>query len=141
MVAKLIVSALILIALAVLIVLNFNYRSTVNLFGAQFENVSVIVIAIAGFVLGVIYTVIIYVINLLNKRKKESQKKKREGLKQKEVELRQREVSAGAGEERSLRENASGAAGLGESAAPGASRPSERVPIIERALRRLRGKK
>jgi len=125
MVAKLIVSALILIALAVLIVLNVNYRSTVNLFGAQFENVSVIVIAIAGFVLGVIYTVIIYVINLLNKQRKDSQKKKREGLKQKEVELKQREVSAGTVEERSLRENAE---------------VPEPESVLVRAVKRLRGK-
>jgi len=141
MVAKLIVSALILIALAVLIVLNVNYRSTVNLFGAQFENVSVIVIAIAGFVLGVVYTVVIYFINLVNKRKKDSQKKKREGLKQKEIELKQRAEASGGSEDRGIREDTSGAAGVQESAAAGASRPSERVSVIERAVRRLRGKR
>ena len=141
MVAKLVVSALILIALAVLIVLNVNYRSTVNLFGAQFENVSVIVIAIAGFVLGVVYTVIIYVINLLNRQKKSSQKKKREDLKQKEVELKQRAEASGVGGDRSLREDTSGAAGFQEPTAAAASRSPERISGIERIVRRLRGKR
>ncbi len=136
--AKLIASAVVLVALAVLIVLNVNYKSAVNLFGAQFENVSIIVIAIAGFVLGIIYTVIIYVINLSNKQKKAAQKKKREDLKQKEAELKQREelpaAGAAGGESPPIE------TGARESIAGRGAAETERLSPFRRTLRKLRGK-
>ena len=94
--AKLIVGVVTLVALAILVILNVNYKSTINLFGARLENVSVIVIAIAGFVLGIVYSGVLYFVNLLSRRQKTKQKKTQQGLKEKEAQLDEREASVAA---------------------------------------------
>jgi uncharacterized integral membrane protein len=73
---RLITSAVILVILGILIILNLNNRSTINLFGARLENVSVIVIALVGFVLGILYSVALYITSRYAKRRKASSGKK-----------------------------------------------------------------
>jgi uncharacterized integral membrane protein len=70
--AKLIAGAVILVALIVLVVLNVDNKSTISLYGAQLENVSVIVIALTGFFLGVLFSVVVYITNRLSRRKRAS---------------------------------------------------------------------
>jgi uncharacterized integral membrane protein len=77
---KLIASAVILVALAILVILNVNYKSTINLFGAQLDNVSVVVIALAGFALGIIYSVLLHITNRVARRRKVSLKNTGSGL-------------------------------------------------------------
>ena len=67
---KLVAGIITLIALAILIVLNINYQSTINLFGAKLENVSVIVIALAGFALGLFYSFVGSVRQMISRRRK-----------------------------------------------------------------------
>jgi uncharacterized integral membrane protein len=92
--ARLIVGGVVLVALAILLILNVNYTSSLNLFGAQFQDVSVIVIAMAGFVLGIVASIVLHVGNLISKQRKSSHKKARQGLKEKEADLKVREESA-----------------------------------------------
>lgn len=94
--SKLIVGIVTLVALAILIILNVDYKSTINLFGARLENVSVIVIAIAGFILGIVYSGVLFLINLIDKRRRTKQKKTGQGLKEKEAQLKEREESVAA---------------------------------------------
>lgn len=93
--AQIVVTAVILVALAVLIILNVGYTSQVDLFGARFQNVSVIVIAIAGFVLGLVYAVVLYVVTQLKRRRRTSERARRQGLEERETQLAAREQTAG----------------------------------------------
>jgi uncharacterized integral membrane protein len=68
--SKLIASAIVLVALAILIFLNVNYTSAINLFGVQLDNVSVVIIAIAGFALGIVYSLLLYIIDRVSKQRK-----------------------------------------------------------------------
>jgi uncharacterized integral membrane protein len=91
---RLIVGGVILIALAILLILNVNYKSSLNLFGAQLQDVSVVVIAVVGFLLGIVSSIVLHVGNLISRQRKSSQKKTRQGLKEKEADLKVREESA-----------------------------------------------
>lgn len=73
-----------------------NYKSTVNLFGAHIEGVSIIVIVVVGFVLGVIYSFVIHVVDAIRKQKKTINKKRQNRLKQTEGQLKVREESTAA---------------------------------------------
>jgi len=86
---RFIVSAVIGIALLVLIVLNLNYKSTINLFGARLQDVSVVVIAIAGFVLAILYSFVLYTLNTINRLKKRGRKRARQILAHTEPELKE----------------------------------------------------
>ncbi len=91
---RLIVGIVVLLALGVLIILNVNYKSPLNLFGAQLSNVSVVVIAIVSFLLGIIYSFIVSVVNRIRKGRKNGRKRVRDDLNAKAVELEQREKAA-----------------------------------------------
>lgn len=89
--SKLISSAVVLVALGILTILNADNTSTINLFGARLENVSVIVVAAAGFILGVVYSFVIHGSNLINARRKAGHMQKSQSLKEREAELKERE--------------------------------------------------
>ncbi len=88
---KLIASAVILVILSILIILNLNNKSTINLFGAKLENVSIIVIALVGFILGILSSVVLYITNRRAKRRQTSLEKKGQRLATKESEVAERE--------------------------------------------------
>ena len=69
---RLIVGVLILVALGVLFAMNGANLTNLNLFGYQMENVPIIAVAIAGFVLGVLYTLVLYFLRFLNRRRRAS---------------------------------------------------------------------
>ncbi len=69
---RLIVGVLILILIGVLFALNGNNTAPVNLFGYQMQDVPVIAVAIAGFVLGVLYSFILYFMRFLARRRRAS---------------------------------------------------------------------
>jgi uncharacterized integral membrane protein len=77
-------SILSLIALAVIIVLNIDARTTFNLFGWQFENLAVPVLAIVSFVLGALYTFIFYLLGYFSRSRTRRLAKQREQLKTQE---------------------------------------------------------
>jgi hypothetical protein len=79
-----------------LTILNVNYKSTINLFGAHIEGVSIIVIVVVGFVVGIIYSFVIHVLDAIRKQGKTRNKKRQERLTQKVGQLKVREESAAA---------------------------------------------
>ncbi len=57
---RIVISIILLIALCVLVVLNLEYRTSINLFWIRFDQVSVVAIALVSFVLGVLYSFFLY---------------------------------------------------------------------------------
>lgn len=78
-----------LVALAVLIVLNIDARTSFNLFGWQFEDIAVPVLAIISFVLGALYSFIFYLLGYFSRSRSRKIAKQREQLKSKEQTVRQ----------------------------------------------------
>jgi len=85
---RLIVSIVILIVLAVLLIFNGTYMTPVNLFGYHIEKVPVVVVAIVGFVLGVLYSFVLYLMRSLAKWRSSSIKSK-----DREVRLREKQLN------------------------------------------------
>jgi uncharacterized integral membrane protein len=90
-VIRLIVGVLILILLGVLFALNGTNVTNVNLFGYQMENVPIIAVAIAGFVLGVLYSFILYFMRFLARRRKASLQDRDRAVRDRERTVQDRE--------------------------------------------------
>jgi uncharacterized integral membrane protein len=88
---RLIVGVVILILLGVLFAMNGRYESTVNLFGYQMENVPIIAVAIAGFVLGVLYSFILYFLRFMARRRRASLQQRDRAVRDREKSLQDRE--------------------------------------------------
>ena len=70
--------------LAVLVVLNLDAATSVNLFGREFAEVSVVAIGLVSFVAGVVYSFIIYVGNYIAKSRRNKLSKRERTVKDKE---------------------------------------------------------
>jgi len=81
---RIIFSAVLLVVLAVLVVFNLDSTSTVNLFGREFENVSVVAIGLVSFVAGVVYSFIIYLGNYIARGRRDRLSKRERTVKEKE---------------------------------------------------------
>jgi hypothetical protein len=68
----------------VLFAMNGTNMTNLNLYGYQMENVPIIAVAIAGFILGVLYSFILYFMRFLNRRR-------RAGLADRDRSVRERE--------------------------------------------------
>lgn len=106
---RLIVGVVILVLLGVLFAMNGANSTPLNLFGYRMENVPIIAVAIAGFVLGVLYSFILYFLRFLARRRHAS-------LKDRDREVRSRERSVQDQEKRleTLAEDLSVANGPGQ---------------------------
>jgi uncharacterized integral membrane protein len=69
---RLIIGVVILVLLAVLVALNVGpeHTSSLNLFGYQIENVPIIAAGIAGFVLGFLYSLLVYLLRSIDRFRK-----------------------------------------------------------------------
>jgi uncharacterized integral membrane protein len=88
---RLVVGVLILVLLGVLFALNGANVTDVNLFGRRMQNVPIIAVAIAGFVLGVLYSYIQYFLRYLARQRRASQKDRDRAVRDKERTLKERE--------------------------------------------------
>lgn len=88
---RLIVGVLILILLGVLFALNGKNEANLNLFGYQMENVPIIAVAIAGFVLGVLYSFILYFMRFLARRRRASLQDRDRAVRDRERTVQDRE--------------------------------------------------
>ena len=106
---RLIVGVVILVLLGVLFAMNGANSTPLNLFGYRMENVPIIAVAIAGFVLGVLYSFILYFLRFRARRRRAS-------LKDKDREVRSREKVVQDQEKRleTLAEDLSAANGPGQ---------------------------
>ena len=78
---RLIIGVVILVILAVLFALNGRNTSTVNLFGYEAKDVPVIAVAIVSFVLGVLYSLVLYLLRFIDRRRKAGQRDRERELK------------------------------------------------------------
>jgi uncharacterized integral membrane protein len=90
---RIIVSVVLLVLLVVLVVMNVGFTTSVNLFGTRFENVPVVAVATLSFVLGVIYSLFIYIGRFLHGKAKQRIASKKQSLVEREKALDARESS------------------------------------------------
>ncbi len=88
---RLIVSVVIIVVLAVLLAFNATFMTPVNLFGYRIESVPTIAVAIAGFVLGLLYSFVLYLMRFLSKRRSTSIRSKDRDVRTREQELKEKE--------------------------------------------------
>lgn len=88
---RLVVHVLFLVVLAVLIGLNASYQTTLNLFGARFQNVSVVVVILLSVAIGVLYALFAFVTNSVARRRRGRQQQQTIQSQQREKRLDERE--------------------------------------------------
>jgi H+/Cl- antiporter ClcA len=81
---RIIITATLIVLLAVLVAFNLKFTTSISIYGAQFTDVPVMVIALLSFALGVMYSLFLYVGRYLNRRS-------RKGLEQRHLEVSRRE--------------------------------------------------
>ena len=59
--ARIIVSATLIVLLAVLVAFNIRYTTSVSIYGAEITGVPVLVVALLSFALGVMYSLFLYI--------------------------------------------------------------------------------
>jgi uncharacterized integral membrane protein len=144
--ARIIVTIVLLVALAVLITMNLGYSSPVNLFGFKFESVPTVVVGILSFVLGVIYSFALYFVRFLSRSYRKGLKKRDQDVRKREEQLQQaRRVGSrgkrGRGEPPAVAEpEAAATEGEGQSAPPETAAAAETAES-EAPPRRGRGRK
>jgi uncharacterized integral membrane protein len=90
-VIRLIVGVVILVLLGVLFGMNHAHVTDLNLFGYQLQGVPVIGVAIAGFVLGVLYSLILYFMRFIDRRRRASLQNRDRDVRDRERSLLDRE--------------------------------------------------
>ena len=73
---RIIVTAVLVVLLAVLVAFNLRFTTSVSIYGAQFEDVPVMVIALLSFALGVMYSLVLYTERYLSRRRKLGRQKR-----------------------------------------------------------------
>ncbi len=86
---RLIVGVVILAVLAVLFALNAGNQTKLNLFGYRIEEVSVVIVAVASFIIGVLYSFIIYFLRLIDRRRRTSLKNRDQQVRSREQALKE----------------------------------------------------
>ena len=92
---RLVVHVLFLVVLAVLIGLNASYQTTLNLFGARFQNVSVVVVILLSVAIGVLYALFAFVTNSVVRRRRGKQQQQqtiRSQQREKRLDERERDL-------------------------------------------------
>ncbi len=93
--ARIIITVIFLIAIAVLIILNIGSNAPVNVFGWKVEEMPVSVVAIVSFVVGVLYSFIFYLMSYIERGRRDRMDKRKKKLKSQEAELKSREQEVG----------------------------------------------
>ena len=88
---KLIFNIIFLVILAVFVALNMAFKTDINLFSVELNEVSVVAVVLLSFVVGVLYSFLFYVTSFLSKMRKERIKERSVSTKKKEQELKSRE--------------------------------------------------
>ncbi len=74
------VGALLFLGLALLILLNSSFTTSINLFGKVYEQVPVIMVILISFFAGVCYTLLFYLYSRVRKFSRNRRKQKQEKL-------------------------------------------------------------
>ncbi len=100
---RIIFSVILLVLITVLIVLNLGPVTTVNLFGATFQDVPIVAVAMLSFMLGVVYSLVFYIGQYFHRLSRARLAKRHQ-----DVEERERKLSAADSGAKEERESASG---------------------------------
>jgi uncharacterized integral membrane protein len=91
---RIIVSMLLLVLLAVLVSFNLGFTTSVSLFGAKFDQVPVMAVALLSFATGVLYSLFLYIGRFLHTRKREDLARRDKEISERERKLAERESEA-----------------------------------------------
>ena len=90
---RIIFSIISLIAFAVIVVMNIGTVTSFNLFGWQFAEVPVVVLAIVSFVVGALYSFVYYISHYFAKSRKEKLTVQKQQLKSQEQTIKSKDAS------------------------------------------------
>ena len=107
---RIIVSMLLLVVLAVLVSFNLGFTTSVSLFGARFDQVPVMAVALLSFATGVLYSLFLYIGRFLHSRKREHLARRDKEISERERKLAERESEAGQAATTAAQEEAAHAA-------------------------------
>lgn len=93
---RLIIHIILLAVVVVFVALNVPYTTSVNLFTYMFEDVSTVAVVLVSFIVGIIYSFLIYLQNYFHQSGKKRQKERRDQTKIKEKELKTKEKKSAA---------------------------------------------
>ncbi len=88
---RLIINILTLIVLAVFVTMNVAYKTSINLFGYKYDDISTVAVILIAIVAGVLYSFLFYLLTFISKSKKVKIQKKHKNTKLKEKELKDKE--------------------------------------------------
>jgi len=91
---RIVVSMLLLVVLAVLVSFNLGFTTSVSLFGARFDQVPVMAVALLSFATGVLYSLFLYIGRFLHTRKRENLARRDKEISERERKLAERESEA-----------------------------------------------
>ena len=91
---RIIVTATLIVLLAVLVSFNLKFTTSISVVGAQFHDVPVIVVALLSFALGVVYSLFLYIGQYLHRRSKRNLERLSQDIAQRRQELSTREPVA-----------------------------------------------
>jgi uncharacterized membrane protein YdfJ with MMPL/SSD domain len=92
--ARIIVTVILVVVLAVLVSMNLGFTTSVNIFGTRFDNVSVVAVAALSFAVGVVYSLFIYIGRFLHRRAKRGLATRDRDLAERERDLASRHADA-----------------------------------------------
>ncbi len=88
---RIIVSMLLLVVLAVLVSFNLGFTTSISLFGARFDQVPVMAVALLSFATGVLYSLFLYIGRFLHTKKREHLARRDKEISERERKLAERE--------------------------------------------------
>jgi len=98
---RIVISAVLLVLLAVLVTFNLSRTASFSLFGIPFEGVPVMAIALVSFAVGVVFSLILYLGRSLHQKRKKDLEHRHRELTRREKELDERSAADAAAAETS----------------------------------------
>jgi len=84
---RVVFSVVVLVVLTVLIVMNLGPTAPINLFGARFDKVPVVAVAMISFAVGVVYSLFLYVGRHIHRSSRERLEKQHRDIEERERKL------------------------------------------------------
>jgi uncharacterized integral membrane protein len=88
---RLIINILTLVILAVFVSMNVAYKTSINLFGFRYDEVSTVAVILIALVAGVLYSFLYYLLTFISKSERLKVRNRHKNTKLKEKELKDKE--------------------------------------------------
>jgi len=88
---RIIIHIILVAIVAAFVAFNVKFTTSINLFSYMIEDISTVAVVLAAFILGIIYSFLIYVQNYFYQSGKKREKERRDKTKVKEKELKTKE--------------------------------------------------